>query len=289
MLFDFAGMQAMYLALARGDAAPLRTALREAPEIPPDCQWGRFVRNHDELTLDKLSDAERQEVFAAFGPEESLQLFGRGLRRRLPPMLDGDEQAIRMVYSLAFSLPGTPVLFYGEEIGMGENLAIEGRLSVRSPMQWSDEPHAGFSTVADAEALRRPVVEDERFGPAAVNVARQRRDDGSLLNWFERLIRRRRECPEIGFGKLEILDAGAPSVLAHRCDWDGSTIVAVHELGGRAVTVALTLDGPDDADSLVDLFSDEVHALDGGQVELELEPHAFRWMRVRRAGLRLPP
>src|SRR5918999_1743805 len=125
MLFDFPGMQAMYLALARGDAEPLRRALREAPEIPPDCQWGRFVRNHDELTLDKLSDAEREEVFAAFGPDESLQLFGRGLRRRLPPMLDGDERGIRMVYSLAFSLPGTPVLFDGEEIGMAENLAIE--------------------------------------------------------------------------------------------------------------------------------------------------------------------
>ena len=172
---------------------------------------------------------------------------------------------------------------------MAENLAIEGRLSVRSPMQWSDEEHAGFSTVADAAALRRPVVDDERFGPAAVNVARQRRDDGSLLNWFERLITRRRECPEIGFGSLEILDAGAPSVLAHRCDWDGSTIVAVHELGGSAVTVALSLDGPDGAEALVDLFSDEEHALDEGRVELELEPHAYRWMRVRRAGARMPP
>ena len=166
MLFDFVGMQAMYLALARGEAEPLRTALEQAPEIPPDCQWGRFVRNHDELTLDKLSDEERQEVFAAFGPDESLQLFGRGLRRRLPPMLDGNSQAIRMVYSLAFSLPGTPVLFYGEEIGMSENLEIEGRLSVRSPMQWSDEPHGGFSKVAVPEALCRPLVDDDRYGPA---------------------------------------------------------------------------------------------------------------------------
>ena len=97
------------------------------------------MRNHDELSLDKLTDAEREEVFARFGPDEDLQLYGRGLRRRLPTMLDGDEQAIRMIYSLVFSLPGTPVLFYGEEIGMGENLAIEGRYSVRSPMQWSSE------------------------------------------------------------------------------------------------------------------------------------------------------
>jgi maltose alpha-D-glucosyltransferase/alpha-amylase len=282
-------MQAMYLALARGEAEPLRAALRAAPEIPTDCQWARFVRNHDELTLDKLSDSEREEVFAAFGPDESLQLFGRGLRRRLPPMLDGDEQAIRMVYSLAFSLPGTPVLFYGEEIGMGENLEIEGRLSVRSPMQWSDEPHGGFSTTDDAQRLCRPVVDDERFGPDAVNVARQRREDGSLLNWFERLIRRRRECPEIGFGALEILDVDAPSVLAHRCDWDGSTIVALHELSGQAVTVPVALDGPDDAEALVDLFSADVHPLDGGHTELELGPHAYRWLRVRRREQRLPP
>ena len=173
---------------------------------------------------------------------------------------------------------------------MAENLEIEGRLSVRSPMQWSGEEHGGFSTVGDAGALCRPLVDGERFGPAAVNVARQRREDGSLLNWFERLIRRRRECPELGFGSLEILDAGEPSVFAHRCDWDGSTIVAVHELGGTAVTVALTtLDEPADAEALVDLFSDEEHALEDGRVELELEPHGFRWLRVRRAGRRLPP
>jgi trehalose synthase len=289
MLFDFPAMQAMYLTLARGDAEPLRAALGGAPEIPPDCQWAHFVRNHDELTLDQLSDSEREEVFAAFGPDESLQLFGRGLRRRLPPMLDGDEQAIRMVYSLAFSLPGTPVLFYGEEIGMGENLDIEGRLSVRSPMQWSDEPNGGFSTVADAERLCRPVVDDDRFGPAEINVTRQRRDDGSLLNWFERLIRRRRECPEIGFGTLELLDVKEPSVLAHRCDWEGSTIVVLHELGGQAVTVPLALDGPDDAEALVDLFSDAVHPLDSGRADLELEPNGYRWLRVSRRGRRLPP
>ena len=289
MLFDFVGMQAMYLSLARGDATPLRKALLEAPEIPSDCQWGRFVRNHDELTLDKLTEPEREEVFAAFGPEEELQLFGRGLRRRLPPMLDGDQQAIRMVYSLAFSLPGTPVLFYGEEIGMGENLAIEGRLSVRSPMQWSDEPHGGFSIATDPAALSRPLVDDERFGPAAVNVTRQRREDDSLLNWFERLIRRRRECPEIGFGSLTILDAGATSVLAHRCDWEGSTLLAVHELSGKAARVTLLVAGPDDAEALVDEFSADVHALEGGKVELELEPYGFRWLRVRRASRRLPP
>ena len=130
-----------------------------------------------------------------------MQLFGRGLRRRLPPMLDGDPARIRLVYSLLFSLPGTPVLFYGEEIGMGENLAVPGRLSVRTPMQWADERNAGFST-ATPSRLARPVVEG-RFGPMAVNAADQRRDPDSLLNWMERLIRRRRECPEFGWGTAD--------------------------------------------------------------------------------------
>jgi len=208
MQFSFLTNQALHLSLARCDDAPLRQMLQRLPEVPAGCQWANFVRNHDELTLDKLQPQERDDVFAAFGPDPGMQLFGRGLRRRLPTMLDGDERAIRMVYSLVFSLPGTPVLFYGEEIGMGENLAIEGRMSVRAPMQWSADQHGGFSTAADPKALRRPMTEGA-FGPAHVNVGAQRRDPESLLNWFERLIRRRRECPEIGFGKLTLLETGS--------------------------------------------------------------------------------
>ena len=177
MVLSFAVNQAMYLALARGDAAPLRAALEALPEIPEDCQWANFVRNHDELTLDKLSDDERDEVFAAFGPDPELQLFGRGLRRRLPTMLGGDERRMRMVYTLVFSLPGTPVLFYGEEIGMAENL---------------DDPRPLQRARADAVVRRTPrrVLDGRpcrrssagrsstpRAGrPCGVNVAAQRRD-----------------------------------------------------------------------------------------------------------------
>ncbi|MEA2246883.1 MAG: hypothetical protein QOH46_1412 [Solirubrobacteraceae bacterium] len=282
MVLDFLGNQALYLSLTRGDAEPLQRALRDMPQRPRTASLGRFVRNHDELTLDKLSEDERQEVFARFGPEPDMQLYGRGIRRRLPTMLGGDQRALRMVYSLAFSLPGTPVLFYGEEIGMGENLAIEGRLSVRTPMQWSAEPNAGFSTVEDPSKLRRRLPTGP-FGPERVNVAAQRRDPGSLLNWFERLIRRRRECPELGFGTLEILDTGARSVLAHRCDWDGSTIVAVHELAGQEAEVKLAVK---DGEALVDLFGDAEHRL---PATLALEPYAAHWFRVRRPGVRLPP
>ena len=171
VVLSFTVNQAMYLALAREDATPLRRALEALPAIPDDCQWANFVRNHDELTLDKLSDEERKEVFAAFGPEEELQLYGRGLRRRLPTMVDGDERRIRMMYSLAFSLPGTPVLFYGEEIGMAENLAIEGRYSVRAPMQWAAEPNGGFTSASEP---CRPLVDDGPFGFREVNVTRQK-------------------------------------------------------------------------------------------------------------------
>ncbi|HEX2105371.1 MAG TPA: alpha-amylase family protein [Solirubrobacteraceae bacterium] len=282
MVFDFLGNQALFLALARGEAEPLARALRETPELPHTASLGRFVRNHDELTLDKLSDDERAEVFARFGADPGMQLYGRGLRRRLPTMLAGDERALRMVYSLAFSLPGAPVLFYGEEVGMGENLEVEGRMAVRTPMQWSPEPHGGFSTVDDPARLRRPLTTGP-FGPERVNVAAQRRDPGSLLNWFERLIRRRRECPELGFGTLELLESGTPSVLAHRCDWDGSTVVAVHELAGREVEVTLPVT---DGEALVDLFADAEHEL---PATLTLGPYAAHWFRVRREGVRLPP
>jgi maltose alpha-D-glucosyltransferase/alpha-amylase len=288
LVFNFHAMQAMYLALARQDATPLEEAMDGLPEIPEDCQWASFVRNHDELTLDQLSPEERQEVFAAFGPAEDMQLYGRGLRRRLPTMLAGDQARIRMVYSLAFSLPGTPVLFYGEEIGMGENLDIPGRLSVRSPMQWSAEANGGFSTAADPAALCRPVTDAEGFGPGAVNVATQRRDEGSLLNWFERLIRLRKECPELGWGRFRRLATAEPAVFAHRSDWDDRAVVAVHNLSAEPARTGFTLEDGDGIEALRDLFRDEELRPSGvGRVELDLEPYAHRWFRVRRPGQRV--
>ena len=267
MMFNFRLNQSMYLALARKDVAPLAKTLKKLPDIPPECQWANFVRNHDELTLDQLTEKERQEVFAEFGPEEDMQVYGRGLRRRLPSMLDHDEARIRLVYSLMFSLPGTPTLFYGEEIGMVENMAIEGRLSSRSPMQWSDHAHAGFSTAPEGARLCRPLPDDH-----SANVAEQRRDPHSLLNWIERLIRQRKECPEFGWGRLELLHAEG-SVLVHRCVWDGSAVVAAHNLGDKRATVPL----PGDCARLTDLLGTD-DAEPGG--ELTLEPYGFRWLRA---------
>jgi trehalose synthase len=282
MCFDFIGMQAMYLSLARGEAEPLFDALKQRPEPPEDGHWATFVRNHDELTLDKLSEAQRQEVFDAFGPEPDMQLYGRGIRRRLPTMLDGDQRRIRLVYSLLFALPGTPVLFYGEEIGLGDNLKAEGRLAVRVPMQWTPEPGGGFST-ADPSTFPEPMAEGD-FGPAKVNARDQARDPDSLLSFFRHVVDRYRDCPELAWGTASVLDPGpdAAPVLAHRCTSDDVSVVALHNFSGTPATATLALEGLEGR-PLYDVLANDVTGVvrvgDDGQLAVELPPYGYRWLR----------
>jgi len=279
MQFDFIGMQRLYLSLARADSAPLMEALRQRPDPTLASQWASFVRNHDELTLDKLTEDERQEVFAAFGPEPEMQIYGRGLIRRLPPMLAGDPRRVRMVYSLLFSLPGTPVLFYGEEIGMGENLAAGSRLAVRTPMQWTAGENAGFSG-APADQLPGQIPAGA-YGPELVNVAAQQNDPHSLLSFVTQLAHTYRHCPELGWGAFEVLEQPHPAVLAHRCSWDDAVLVALHNLGPDAVTVPLQLGKLDPGTTLVDLLVEEsTTPNDSGSCELALGGYGYRWLRV---------
>ncbi|PRX99783.1 alpha-amylase family protein [Allonocardiopsis opalescens] len=289
MCFDFIGMQHMYLSLARRDARPLASALRERPAPPKDAHWATFVRNHDELTLDRLTEDERNEVFDAFGPEETMRIYGRGLRRRLPPILGGDERHVKMVYSLLFSLPGTPVLYYGEEIGMAEDLRNEDRLAMRSPMQWRPGPRAGFST-ADPGRYPAPVVEGQ-YGPDRVSVSAQLRDPGSLLSWIGLLAQRYRECPELAWGEYRILDTGVPQVLAHRCDTgdglDGDvhdgTVIALHNFAPDATEVELELDGMAGDCVLTDLLVDGGTAVSAdGTAKIALDGYGCRWFRATR-------
>jgi trehalose synthase len=285
MQFDFIGMQNMYLSLARGDARPIAKALRQRPALDTTSQWANFVRNHDELTLDKLSDSERQEVFDAFGPDPAMQLYGRGLRRRLPAMLGGDDRRMRMVYSLAFSLPGTPVLFYGEEIGMAENLDVEGRLAVRTPMQWTNEVNGGFSTAAKRR-LPRPLP-DGLYGPDRVNVADQRHDHRSFWWFMRNLIYTYRQQPEIGWSTPEVLQQPHRSVLAHVCrEKSGWMMVAIHNFGADSRIVPIRLEGVPPGCTLVDLLDGLAeHELDAhGGVELDVEPFGYRWLRLLRPG-----
>ena len=268
--------QRLWLSLARGRAAPLEDLIRRLPVPPHDAGWATFLRNHDELTLDKLEPGERDEVFAAFAPEERMRVHGHGIRRRAASMLGGDGPRLRMAWSLMFSLPGTPVVLYGDEIGMGEDLDLEGRMSVRTPMQW--EPGAGAGFTSSPHPVR-PIVRGA-FSPERVNVATQRRERDSLLSWMARLVRARRETPEFGLGACTLIENDPPELFAHRCDWEGSTVLAVHNLSSDSVAAELELG--DEVTGVDDLLELREHRVERGRLRVELGPYGYLWLRARR-------
>ncbi len=279
MMFNFQVNQNLFYALATSDTRPLIKALKSTKPRPATAQWGQFLRNHDELDLGRLSDEQRQEVFTAFAPEANMQLYGRGIRRRLAPMLEGDRRRIELSYSLMMTLPGTPVIRYGDEIGMGDDLDLPERQSARTPMQWSGEPQGGFST--NRKPIL-PVISGGAYGYGHVNAADQRRDPNSLLNWMERLIRMRKEVPEIGWGDFEVLRTGTNEVLAIRYDWRGNSVVFVHSLSAKPCEIRLNvgLEGQESV-RLVNLLSaDHSIADDSGKHCILLEAYGYRWYRA---------
>jgi maltose alpha-D-glucosyltransferase/alpha-amylase len=277
MLFDFRTCAAQWLAHARGRAQPLVDALNSRPRHPPQAQFANFCRHHDELNLGLLSDSEREEVFAAFAPEVEHRVYGRGIRRRLAPMLGNDQQRIRLALALTMALPGTPVLLYGDEIGMGEDLSLSGRLAVRNPMQWSPEQAGGFST---SDALYRPAHAEGPYGYRTVNVADQRHDPGSLHSWVAQAIRVRRESPELGWGKWRTLDVDDPHVLAIETRWRDDRTVTLHNLSAEPAKVRL----PDDAEEpghgqpMRQMLGDTDPPYRPGE-EITLGRYGFRWLR----------
>jgi maltose alpha-D-glucosyltransferase/alpha-amylase len=277
LMFNFWVNQHLFYALATGEVAPLAQALRDTRTIPEGAQWAQFLRNHDELDLGRLTEEQRQTVFARFGPDPSMQLYDRGIRRRLAPML-GDRARLELAYSLLFALPGTPVLRYGDEIGMGEDLSLPERDAVRTPMQWADEPHGGFTR---GETPVHPVVSGGVFGYERVNVAAQQRDPGSPLRWTQRMIRLRKECPEIGWGTWEILRTPSlPSVLVLRYTWRGTTVLTVHNFDEHACEVKLTAKAVG-GDRLVDLIDEaESVADERGAHRLHVAAYGYRWFRL---------
>ena len=222
-------------------------------------------------------------MFEAFAPDEAQRVYGRGITRRLPPMLGGDPRRIRMVYSLLFSLPGTPVLFYGEEIGMGENPEIQGRQAVRTPMQWTDGKNGGFSHAAPGR-LVAPIPGDG-YAPEHVNVQQQRNVEDSLLQFVRHLVGRYRVSSEIGWGTLRILDHDGKGVLAHEVASDVGRMIALHNFTEAPKRVTVDIGAVEEDTALLDLHGPERIALDPrGRVDLELAPYGFRWLRVSPPG-----
>jgi maltose alpha-D-glucosyltransferase / alpha-amylase len=273
MMFNFWVNQHLFLALATSDARPLAAALQATRKLPPTAQWAHFLRNHDELDLGRLAARDRERVFAEFGPDPSMQLYDRGIRRRPASMLN-DQRRLELAYSLVLSMPGTPVLRYGDEIGMGEDLRLKERAAIRTPMQWSAAPHGGFST---AETLVRPVIARGLFSYENVNVEAQQRDPTSLLRWMTRMIRLRKQCPEIGWGDWRIVPTRPQSVIAIAYTWRGNTIVSIHNLDGSAREASLAVGGG----TLTDLIEpEELEADARGRHSIALEPYGYRWLRV---------
>jgi maltose alpha-D-glucosyltransferase/alpha-amylase len=279
MMFNFQVNQNLFYALASADVRSLIKALEKTEPRPASGQWGLFLRNHDELDLGRLTEKQRQTVFDAFGPNPEDQLYNRGIRRRLAPMLGGDHRRIELAYSLMFTLPGTPVVRYGDELGMGDDLDLPERVCCRTPMQWSTEPNGGF-TKSNKPVV--PVIDKGPYGFAHVNAADQRRDPHSMLNWTERIIRMRKEVPEVGWGQFEIVNTGDDAVLGLRYDWRNNSVLFLHNFASdpREVEFATGIK-LDKRDSLINLLTaDHSHPDERGRHRVCLEAYAYRWYRV---------
>jgi maltose alpha-D-glucosyltransferase / alpha-amylase len=279
MMFNFQVNQHLFYALASADSGPLVKAMKATKPRPATAQWGLFLRNHDELDLGRLTDEQRRQVFAAFGPDKSMQLYDRGIRRRLAPMLGGDRRRLELAYSLLFTLPGTPVVRYGDELGMGDDLSQKERNCARTPMQWSDEPHGGF-TKHDKPIC--PVISDGPYGFEHVNAAIQRRYPDSLLNWTERIIRMRKEVPEVGWGDFAVIPLRNRAVLVMRYDWRNNSVLFVHNFDAKPHEIAFAAGGTGEHDDvLVNLLSTEHSTVaEDGKHHLVIEGYGYRWYRV---------
>jgi maltose alpha-D-glucosyltransferase/alpha-amylase len=228
MAFHFPLMPRLFLAIRKEDRQPIVDVLERTPAIPAGCQWALFLRNHDELTLEMVTTEERDYMYQEYARDRRMQL-NLGIRRRLAPLLDGNRRRIELMNSLVFSLPGSPILYYGDEIGMGDNIYLGDRNGVRTPMQWSADRNAGFSR-ADPERLALPLIENPLYHYATVNVDAQQRSPASLLNWMRRLIAIRKRFPVFGRGTLELLGPANPRVLVYLREHDNRTVLCVANL-----------------------------------------------------------
>jgi maltose alpha-D-glucosyltransferase/alpha-amylase len=276
-LFNFHLNRYVFLGLAQESADPIKFGLEQLPTIPGSGQWVNFLRHHDELNLSRITKAEREEVFERFGPQAKHQVYNRGLRRRLAPMLDGDPARLKLAYSLLFSLPGAPMIFYGEEIGMGENLALPGRLAVRGLMQWTSYGHGGFSE-AHPRTYVRPMLAEDPYGFRNVSVSKQRGERDSLMNWMAGLLRTRRECGEIGTGSWSAFPTGTDAVLGLTYEVPDSRLLIVNNLSGRTQRVRLDA-AKAELTCVTEMFADSFYPEWEGD-EITLKPFGFRWLRL---------
>jgi maltose alpha-D-glucosyltransferase/alpha-amylase len=239
MAFQFPVMPRLFMSLRREEATPMIEILDQTPEIPGNCQWGLFLRNHDELTLEMVTDEERDYMYNEYAKDPRMRL-NLGIRRRLAPLLDGGRDEIELMHAILFSLPGSPVLYYGDEIAMGDNLFLGDRDGVRTPMQWTPDRNGGFSR-ADFAQLYAPPLMDPVYGYQAVNIEAQLRTPTSLLRWLRRFIALRKEHPVFGMGSYEALKTDNHRIFAHVRRFEDDIALCVHNMARSAQPVQLDL------------------------------------------------
>ena len=280
MAFHFPVMPRLYMALARADRTPIVDILARTPPIPANCQWCTFLRNHDELTLEMVTPEERDSMWRTYAPEARMRL-NLGIRRRLAPLLDGDRRKVELLSSILFTLPGAPIIYYGDEIGMGDNIWLDDRDGVRTPLQWDAGPNAGFSTRdVPPERLYAPVIADERFGYQRVNVAAQRADPDSLWHTLRRMIAVRKQQRAFGQGACEFLPVENRAALAVVRTFAEETILAIHSLSPAEQHILLDLRRWSGARVHDLLAARTLREVTPDPHPLALPPYGYLWLKL---------
>ena len=278
MNYHFQIMPRLFMALRQEDRRPIVEILERTPGIPENCQWGMFLRNHDELTLEMVTDEERDYLYSEYAKDRRMRL-NVGIRRRLAPLLDNSRRRIELLHALLLSLPGSPFLYYGDEIGMGDNIYLGDRDGVRTPMQWTIDRNAGFSR-ADFAQLYFPVIMDPVYGYQSVNVEAQQRYDASLLNWMRRMIHLRKRHKVFGRGALEFIKPENRKVFAFTRSYRGETVLCVYNLSQVAQPVELDLSRYQGAKPVEMMGETEFPKIGKRPYQLALAPHGFYWFRL---------
>ena len=278
MGFHFPLMPRIFMALRSGEISSLIWTLTKTPAIPESCQWCTFLRNHDELTLEMVTEEDRQWMWEQYAPEPRMRL-NLGIRRRLAPLLENDRSLLELAFSLLLSLPGSPVIYYGDEIGMGDNLELFDRNGVRTPMQWDSSAGAGFSQ-GRLEDFYAPLITKGEFGHQRVNVQRQENDAGSLLAWLREALRTRKAHPTFGLGDMTLLESENPSVLAFTRRFGEERLLVLHNLSWKKQTVMLEVEpGSMAQHEVIFGYAKGKPALDCSR-PVEMDGRTYLWLKI---------
>jgi maltose alpha-D-glucosyltransferase/alpha-amylase len=278
MAFNFPVMPRIFMSLRREERRPIVDIVEKTPPIPEDCQWGIFLRNHDELTLEMVTDEERDYMYAEYAKDPRMKI-NVGIRRRLAPLMNAGRRQLELLHSLLFSLPGSPIMYYGDEIGMGDNVYLGDRNGVRTPMQWTGDRNAGFSRGDPARLYTQPIM-DPVYGYQAINVEAQERSPSSLLNWVRRMIRVRKRYPVFGRGGITFVKPQNQKVLAYVRSHEGVDVLVVNNLSRFVQPAELDL-SPWAGRTPVEMLGETPFPPIGElPYFVTLGPHAFYWFRL---------